>query len=144
MPQARFAVALGVARLLGTDGGWTPVANAGICAWPDVQVVVAPGIVSCATWRQDLLRAWSRARRVHWRTFQEIQGREPAPAMFVLIRATMSDATFCRLIKSHELWWTMQGCALLEKDIDLQRAGEDGEPLYSVWAEVKAAPPGLR
>ena len=64
--------------------------------------------------------------------------------MFVLIQVMMSDATFCRLIKSHELLWTMQGCALLEKDIDLQRTGEDGESLYSVWTEVKATPPSLR
>ena len=77
---------------------------------------------------------------MHWNTCREMRGREPAPVVFALICVTMSDAAFCKLIKSNETWWTARGCGLLEKDIDVRRADGDGRALYNVRTETKAAP----
>ena len=93
---------------------------------------------------QDLTQAWSRARWTHWNTFCEIRLQQPPPQIFALIRVTMSDATFSELIKEEVLRWTGTGRCRLYSDLDQRLTDAQGDALYSVWMEMKAAPRSSR
>ena len=89
---------------------------------------------------QDLYQAWVRAAWAHWNTFCEIRLRQPPPQIFALIRVTMSDATFSKLIKEETLQWKGTGCCRMYSDIDRRLVDAHGDALYSVVMEMKAAP----
>ena len=92
-----------------------------------------------AMWRQDLRQAWARA--LNTPSAADLAWRNPSDASFLLIGIRMSDATFGKLVNAGTLHWNgTWGSGRLTGDIDRNVKDENEQPLYQVFAGMRAVP----